>query len=152
MTAAREDSLLGGGEGLKSQPGDKWHQPTARQCSLLILRLMQSREQETNREVSRARISQNTIRRLAGRSHMPSEFLLDVQETLLAAGWCLFLIGPSYFGIIRVNKVEGWGRISSKRIGDELKSVPIGRYNFDNLEPLLLMAEKDPEEEEDQEE
>jgi len=114
--------------------------------------VLQAREQETNREVSRARLSQNTIRRLCGRSQIASDFLLEIQEILLAAGWCLFLAGPSYFAIIKVKAVEGWGRISSKRIGEELKSVPIGRYNFDNLEPLLLMAEKDPEEEEDKEE
>ncbi len=152
MSAARKESPLAENEGKNSQSDERLYQPTARQCALLIVRVMQAREQETNREVSRARISQNTIRRLCNRAQIASDFLLEIQEILLAAGWCLFLVSPSHFAIIKAKSVEGWGRISSKRIGEELKSVPIGRYNFDNLEPLLLMAEKDPEEEEDKEE
>jgi hypothetical protein len=115
---------------------------------VLVLRVMQAREQETNREVSRARISQSTIRRLCGRSQIGGDFLVEIQEILLAAGWCFFLVGPSYFAIIKVKSVEGWGRISSKRIADELKSVPRGQFNFENLEPLLL-AERNPAEEEE---
>jgi hypothetical protein len=102
---------------------------------------MQAREQEVNREVSRARISQNTIRKLCGRSQIANDLLLEIQEYLLAAGWSLFCLGPTYYALIKVKNVEGWGRISSKRIADELKAVSLGRYDFEQLEPLLIREE-----------
>ena len=85
--------------------------PTERQCALLILRLIQAREKEfeekrPKRKVSRAQISQNTIRRLCGRSQISNDFLLEVQEHLLAAGWALFCIGPSYFAIVKLESVQ----------------------------------------------
>jgi hypothetical protein len=117
---------------------NRYHHPTARQCALLILRLMQAREQEVHREVSRARISQNTIRKLCGRSQIANDLLLEIQEYLLAAGWSLFCVGPTHYALIKMKNVEGWGRISSKRIDDELKAVSLGRYDFEQLEPLLI--------------
>jgi hypothetical protein len=116
--------------------------PVEWQCALLILRLIQAREEEFERKkerrmVSRARISQNTIRRLWGRSQISSDFLLAVQEYLLAAGWALFCIGPSYFAIVKLESVQGWSRISSKRIADELKLVPRGDFPWKKYEGLL---------------
>jgi hypothetical protein len=129
----------------KPQATDRYHQPSARQCALLILRLMQAREEEVHREVSRARISQNTLRRLCGRSQLGNDLLLEVQEFLLASGWALFCVGPTHYAIVKLKAVEGWGRISSNRINDDLTAVSRGRGKeiFDRLEPLLMPQESD---------
>jgi hypothetical protein len=117
--------------------------PADWQCALLILRLLQAREEEfekkkgKKRNVSRARISQNTIRRLCGRSQITHEFLLQMQEYLLAAGWALFCIGATHYAIIRLESVHGWSRISSKRIADELKLVAQGGFPWKKYEDLL---------------
>jgi len=133
---------LGGAASSSGQGAEgsgRYHQPTARECALLILLLMKARQEEMHREVSRARISQNTIRRLFGRSQIANDFLLEVQEFLLRAGWALFCIGPTHYAIIKLQAVQGWGRISSKRIDDKLKEVAEGKLAvFDELEPLLL--------------
>jgi hypothetical protein len=63
--------------------------------------------------------------------------LLEVQEYLLAAGWALFCIGPTHYAIIKLESVLGWGRISSKRIADELKLVPRGNFPWKEHENLL---------------
>jgi hypothetical protein len=119
----------------------RYHQPSARECALLVLRLMQARGQEVlGREVSRVRISQATLRSLCGRSQITSDLLLQVQEFLLAAGWCLFCAGP-YFALIRKTAVDGWARISSGRIENELAAVARGEYDFESLEPLLIPQE-----------
>ena len=127
----------------KSEAVGRYHQPSARECALLILRLMQVREKELlkGREVSRARISQFTLRTLCGRSQIPNDLLLEIQEFLLAAGWCLFCAGPTYFALVRKTAVEGWARISSGRIEDELAAVSLGKYDFEPLEPLLMPPE-----------
>jgi hypothetical protein len=127
---------------------DRYHQPTARQCALLILRLMQVREEEVHREVSRARISQSTLRKLCGRSQIANDFLLEIQEFLLAAGVSLFCVGPTHYAIITLKAVEGWGRISSKRIEDDLRLVAHGKYDFEQLEPLLIPREPSSSDEE----
>jgi hypothetical protein len=126
----------------KSEAVGRYHQPSARECALLVLRLMQAREHEVkDREVSRARISQFTLRNLCGRSQITNELLLEVQEFLLAAGWCLFCAGPTHFALIKRKAVEGWARISSGRIKDELTAVSLGTYDFERLEPLLMPRE-----------
>ena len=123
----------------ESETLGRYHQPSARECALLILRLMQAREQEVvDRELSRVRISQSTLRNLCGRSQITNDLLLEVQEFLLTAGWCLFCVGPTHYALIKKKAVEGWARISSGRIKDELTAVSHGKYDFEPLEPLLL--------------
>ena len=88
----------------------RYHQPSARECALLVLRLLQVREDEVGREVSRARISQTTLRSLCGRSQITNDLLLETQEFLLVAGWCLFCVGPNP---LRNHQEEGgWGLAS----------------------------------------
>jgi hypothetical protein len=122
---------------------DRYYQPSPREGALLILRLMKAREQEVHREVSRARISQSTLRGLCGRSQITNDLLVEVQEFLLAGGWCLFCVGPTHYALIKKKAVEGWARISSGRIKDELTAVSHGQYDFEPLEPLLLPKESD---------
>jgi hypothetical protein len=100
------------------------------------------------RTVSRARLTEITIRRLWRRTRVPEGFLLEVQEFLLSAGWALFWAGSSY-AIIRVAAVEGWPRISSKRIEDDLQRLARGRFDFDGIEHLLLSHDDIADQEED---
>ena len=81
--------------------------PTEWQCALLILMLIRgagggSKSRVPERKVSRAQLSQNTIRKLYSRSQIPNDFLLEVQEYLLTAGWALFCIGPTRYAIIKL--------------------------------------------------
>jgi hypothetical protein len=120
--------------------------PAEWQCALLILLLIQAREnelkkKESKREVSRARISQNTIRRLCGRGQLSADFMLEVQEYLLAAGWALFCIGPNYYALIKLESVQGWSRISSKRIVNELAEVRRGSFKWEAYKELLTPAQ-----------
>jgi hypothetical protein len=123
----------------------RYHQPSARECALLVLRLLQVREDEVGREVSRARISQTTLRSLCGRSQITNDLLLETQEFLLVAGWCLFCVGPTHFAIIRKKAVGGWPRISSGRINSELADVSRRQYDFERLEPLLMPQDAEVE-------
>jgi hypothetical protein len=134
----RQTTSQSGAADQKSETVGRYHQPSARECALLILRLMQAREQEVvSREVSRVRISQSTLRSLCGRNQITNDLLLEIQEFLLAAGWCLFCVGPTHYALIKKKAVEGWARISSGRIKDELTAVSHGQYDFEPLEPLL---------------
>jgi len=116
-----------------------------------VLHLLGQREREAEREITRARLSDPTIRRLCGRTRLTNDFLFEIQEILLQAGWALFWAGSSY-AVIKVSAVEGWARIASKWIRDDLQKVRRGRYDFDELENLLLTQDassKDGEEKDD---
>jgi hypothetical protein len=118
------------------------------QVALLILRLVQARDEEfeekgLKRRVSRARMSQNTIRRLSGRSQISNDFLVEVQEHLLAAGWVLFCIGPTYYALIKLESVQGWNRISTKRIAEDLKKVRRGIFQWEDYKSLLMPTRDD---------
>jgi hypothetical protein len=127
----------------------RFHQPTPRECALLVLHLIRAKESETHREVTRARLTELTLRRLWNVTRITADHVAEVQELLLHAGWTLFWARSSY-AIIATKAVEGWARISSKRIEDDLIEVSRGAYDFNQLEPLLLRAEQaDAEDAED---
>jgi hypothetical protein len=133
-----------------AEDADQFHQPTARECALLILRLIQAKEDESGRTVTRARLTEATLRHLWVRSRVTDDLLGAVQEILLHGGWALFWAGTSY-AIIKLNVVSGWGRIASKpRLELELQQVKRGKYDrFGELEKVLLgggdTAERDDE-------
>jgi hypothetical protein len=58
---AAESSRTGSGE-----TEARLYKPTARECALLLLRLIEMKEQERKREVSRLRIAEISLKRLWG--------------------------------------------------------------------------------------
>lgn len=126
---------------------DRASRPNKRQCAMLIVHLLATKQAESSKkEVTRARLSEITLRRLFGRQRISPEFLLEVEEWLFRVGWVLFSAGTTY-AVVKMKVIEGWGRISSKRIGDDLEKVRSGKFNFDSLEHLLLGSESPGEEE-----
>jgi hypothetical protein len=123
--------------------------PTAFQCSLLVLRLRKSRDEEKEEKakvmdkeekgMTRFRVSETTLKRICGRPRLDPEFLTEMQDWLLRAGWVMFFAGSS-FGVIKLEAVESWTRLGSKRIADELDDVAKGDFDF---APLLQLAEPD---------
>jgi hypothetical protein len=123
--------------------------PTAFQSALLLLRLHQSRdEQKKNKtkakdteekkvEVTRFRVSELTLKRICCRPRLHAEFLTEMQDWLLRAGWAFFFADRSY-GMIKLEAVETWTRLGSKRIADELDAVAKGDFDF---APLVSLAE-----------
>lgn len=111
--------------------------PTERQCAMLVAHLLAKKQEDGVKEWSRARLSEITLRRLFGRQQIPPTFLVEVQEWLFKAGWALFAAKSTY-AVVKIDTVERWGRISSKRISDVLDQVSIGEFDFNSLEELLL--------------
>jgi hypothetical protein len=116
--------------------------PDGRESAMLIAHLLATRQKEVsgNREVTRARLSEITLQRLFKRQRISVEFLAEVQEWLFRVGWILFFAGTTY-AVVKMKVVDGWGRISSKRIQADLEKVGRGEFDYDSLEHLLLAAE-----------
>jgi hypothetical protein len=114
--------------------------PDERQCAMLILHLLATKQEEADRQVTRARLSEITLQRLFGRQRISPEFLNEVQEWLFRVGWVLFFAGSSY-AVVRIKVIDGWGRISSKLIKEDLEKVRQGEDIFEDLEHLLLGPE-----------
>jgi len=112
--------------------------PDERQCAMLIAHLLAAKQQDLpgNRELTRARLSEITLRRLFMRRRISPEFLAEVQEWLFRAGWVLFFAGTTY-AVVKMKTVDGWGRISSERIRGDLDKVDEGGFAYDALEYLL---------------
>lgn len=113
------------------------HRPTALEGALLILHLIQSKEQELGEGITRFRVSEATLKSLWGRHRIPLGFLNEVEEWLLTADWALFFAGSTY-AMIRTTAVQGWNRLSSKRIQTELDEVARGEFDFTDLSELLM--------------
>jgi hypothetical protein len=103
---------------------------------LLFLRLIQEREVRRQQLMTRAQIAEVTLKKLWNRERLTEEFLGDVQEWLLTAGWTLFYAGTVY-GAVKIAAVKNWPSIAAKRIRPELVEVADGKYDFERLERLL---------------
>jgi hypothetical protein len=120
--------------------------PTAFQAALLLLRLREARDEEKEKTkdkeekgMTRFRVSELTLKRICGRPRLHPEFLTEMQDWLLRAGWAFFFADRS-FGMIKLEAVESWTRLGSKRIADELDAVAKGDFDF---VPLLQLADAD---------
>jgi hypothetical protein len=113
--------------------------PNKRQCAMLILHLLDTKQGEVlgNRVVTRARLSEITLQRLFMRRRISPELLAEVQEWLFRVGWVLFFAGTTY-AVVKIKVIDGWGRISSKKIQPDLEKVGKGDFDYDPLERLLL--------------
>ncbi len=130
--------------------GDHAYQPTPRECAMLLLRLIEAKQTEAGKDVTRTRLSEGTLRKLWCRSRITTEFVHEVQEWLYMAGWVLFFAGSTY-AMINMRVVDGWMRISSKRLATEIADVQRGKFDFVGLEPLLLRSEEGAEDSEEAE-
>lgn len=112
------------------------YKPNGREAALLVLRLIQAKDISADRPQTRARLAEITLKRLWNRNRLEEQFLAEVSEWLLTAGWALLFAGSTY-GVVRTSVVENWSPISSKRIQPELDAVAAGQFDFTNLESLL---------------
>ena len=99
--------------------------PTARECAILLVRLIYAKQTEADKQVTRTRLSEATLRKLWCRSRLTTEFVHEVQEWLFMAGWVLFFAGTTY-AMINVRVVDAWMRISSKRMAEDIAEVQRG--------------------------
>lgn len=112
--------------------------PDPQQCALLLLRLLELRNEEN--AVSRVRLSELTLRRLWTRGRLSEEFLNEVQEWLSRGGWTLFFAQTTY-AVIKTSVVLSWSRLASKRMDDDLEKVRQGTFDFGELLHLLEVEE-----------
>jgi hypothetical protein len=132
-TASRKSSVTSGEKPRSATPS---HMPDAKECALLLLRLIQAKESDSGKPLSRFRIAEISLRRMWGRHRITPEFIGDVNEWLLRAGRVLFFAGSSY-GVILVSAVESWSRLASKWVSEETEAALSGTYDFSTLEELL---------------
>jgi hypothetical protein len=122
----------------------KLHLADARQCALLLLRLFElrnkTREARGVKPMTRAKLTTPMIKTLWNRQRLAPEFLQDVADWLLSAGWVFFFAGPVY-AAVQVSAVQNWPRISTAPINGDLKDVAEGKFVFDALEHLLWNPE-----------
>jgi hypothetical protein len=126
-------------------PSTRPHQPDGQQCAILLLLLVQAKEGESGKGYSRVRVAEITLKRLWGRHRLDDRFLRETQEWLFRAGWTLFYAGTT-FALVQTKSVEGWPRISSKRLADTLEAVAKGTFDFGPYYPLLVGHESEGEE------
>lgn len=128
----------------KLAPSVPRYMPDARECALLLLRLIEAKANGTAKPLSRFRVAELSLRRMWGRQHITREFIGDVNEWLFRAGRVLFFAGNSY-GVISVNVVESWSGLTSKLISSETNQALAGAFDFTSIEGLLNAASGDEE-------
>lgn len=115
--------------------------PDAQECAILLLLLARSGENRS-KEITRFRLSEITLKRLWHRSRITDELLRDVQEWLSRAGWTIFFAAGLY-AMMRVDVVENWVRLSSKKLAGELEQVGNGTFDFEKHAYLIAKNQVD---------
>jgi hypothetical protein len=116
------------------------YKPDSREAALLLLRALEERGQRRGKEMTRARLSRVTLKRLWNRENLSELWLNEVNEWLLSAGWTLFYAGTT-FGAVKSSIVENWPRVASRHLEDVLDQVSRNSFEFSKLEPLLTRVE-----------
>jgi len=124
---------------MKPEATNRASRPDERQCALLIAHLLATKQKTLpgDRRITRARLSEISLQRMFKRQRISPELLAEVQEWLFRVGWVLFFAGTTY-AVVKMEVINGWGRISSKRIEDDLEKVGKGEFDYNTLEHLLL--------------
>ena len=86
--------------------------------------------------MTRAQISEGSLKRLWKRERFSDQFLGEVEDWLLSAGWALFYAGGVY-GAVKTDAVGNWPTLASSRIASVLDGVALGEFKFTELEYLL---------------
>ena len=122
--------------------GERPDLPDPQECAILLLLLIRAKEKDSQRPLSRIRLAEITLKRLWRRHRLREELLGSIEEWMIRAGWSLFYTGTT-FAMVKNQSVEGWPRLSSKRLSAELKLVERGEFNFSEHFHLLLEEESD---------
>jgi hypothetical protein len=117
------------------------YKPDARECALLLLRLIEERGKTRTGRMTRVRLAELTLKDLWNREVLSEVFLRDVQDWLLTAGWTLFYAGKT-FGAVQTSAVKNWPRASSTRLRSDLQKVKTGKFNFEDLEHFMTIKDR----------
>jgi hypothetical protein len=112
------------------------YKPSPRECAMLFLKLVEERDARRDKAMTRAQLSEGSLKRLWKRERFSERFLEEVHDWLLSAGWALFYAGGVY-GAVKTDAVGNWPTLASSRIKSVLDSVALGKFKFEELEYLL---------------
>ncbi|WP_354098707.1 hypothetical protein [Bradyrhizobium sp. S3.2.12] len=115
--------------------------PEARQCAILLL-LLAAHQENSTKSITRFRLSELTLKRLWQRNRITDELLKEVQEWLARADWTIFYAAGLY-AMVRIDAVENWDRLSSKRLANELKQVGNGTFDYEKHAHLIASDQDD---------
>jgi hypothetical protein len=83
---------------------------------------------------TRARVSATTIKRVAGRQHLKSAFVLELVREIQEFGWVLCELATGGFGAIRATALEAARAVTAKRGLNERDEKMIRRGDWSALE------------------
>jgi hypothetical protein len=96
--------------------------PNATEVATLTRYLGHAYAEEKKTRSTRFRISLRTLRKIAGRTILREAFLDEWANALGSQGWTVIYYGDHY-GVIRSDAIDGWARLSSKRIAADLENM-----------------------------
>jgi hypothetical protein len=106
------------------------------QCALVLLRALEERGERRGKPLTRARLSEASLKALWNRETITRDWLDQINEWLLSAGWILIEAGATY-GAIRVTVVENWPRVASAHMQADLTRIRLNDFDFKQWNRLL---------------
>ncbi|MGA7873520.1 MAG: hypothetical protein WCA22_21755 [Candidatus Binatus sp.] len=124
--------------------------PTVREAALLVALMVRRKERELGKDLVRNRVSEKTLKRITGRRRLDQRFISDLNEMLLDFNLLLIDNGEA-LGLLKASSINGWPRITPKRIAREVNDARSGELEFRRVEEDLAASSNTTDEEEDSE-
>lgn len=117
------------------------YRPSADECAVLLGAALRRHAEEAGKEITRARFTEKSMRRICGRRMLRGAFLDDLATAMLDREFVL-MQGSRYYGVLKETSLEGWTRVTSTPIAEELGLVRDGndierRDALNQLEDIL---------------
>lgn len=110
--------------------------PNPYEIALLFLLAIKRYREQHGKEITRLRFSARSLHRLTGRERLHGSVYYDVFEQLRWHGWTAFLLRDGV-ALILTTSVEGWTKVSSRRVSVEISDAAKGRLDVSKLEVEL---------------
>ena len=107
-----------------------------REAALITLGALENRGQRRGKELTRARLSAATLKALWNRETLTPQWIEEVNEWLVSAGWILIFVRSTY-AAIKVSVVENWPRVASRHLNSEIEKIKRGSQVFEKWAHLL---------------
>jgi hypothetical protein len=127
------------------------YRPTAEELAVLVTILIQRYAKERGRDVSRFRLSRNSLRRLAIRDQLRDALVEDwVDVMAMEYGWLVFRHADEFL-LQKAENTRTWTKISSKRCDDVIRRLrTCDRSAIDDAEQEIDQTRNEDEGEDDE--
>lgn len=106
---------------------------SANATACLLILNARGYSEEKARELSRFRVTRNSIRRISGWNRLSAPFMEELAQAMAEYGWFFLEFNDTEFAAIQIDKVGSWVRLGSSRVSHYRKKDDAEESIYDDF-------------------